>query len=894
MPRLLALTILSAMLTVTLPVAAMPEATFFVSPGGRDTWSGHLEGGNRSGSDGPFATLGRARDAIRALKTVGKYPAAGATIMLRGGIYELPAPFTLTPDDAGLSGAPVVYCAYPGEKPLISGGRQITGWKVSGNRWTVTLPDVAKGDWDFAQLFVNGERRSRPRLPRAGYYYIAGSAPSSPQGRQSWNDRFRFGGEELKPSWTNLSDVEILAFHCWSTSRLRLSAVDQQAGLATVAGGTFRQLNRGTRYLVENVKEALQPGEWYLDRKTGELIYWPLPGEKPSTTVVMAPRLDRVLEIKGDVAGRKWVDNVTFRGLTFAHGNWTTPATGNCIAQAEASMPAALFAEGARNCEFKQCGFTQMGGYALELGNGCQHDLIESCEFTDIGGGGIKIGPTRTDDQEVLASYNTVRDCLLAHLGRTHPAAVGIWVGYGHHITVEHNEVYDLYQCGISMGWSWGYGATPNHDNAINYNRVHDAPQLVLTDGGGIYTLGLQPNSQMRGNVLHDLVGLPWGVGIYLDEGSTGWTCEDNLVYSVTTHDFNVNGGRDNVARNNIFGPILDPAAPLMRSGRTEDFRSMTVENNLIYYKVGDLVDQLWPTKSCLLQSNLYWNAAGQPVKFRDKTFEQWQATGQDAGSIIADPLFVNPAKGDFRLKPGSPASKIGFKPFDTTKAGRLTRSGEPGKLLPRAFPVTLENPPEPPAVAFKQDFEGLPVGSKDPQAVTNESNDQATARITEEQAASGKRSLKFIDLPGQQHFYNPHVFYTPGYKSGIWKGSFDLRMEPGAMFSHDWRDSASPFNTGPSLQISADGTLTIGDKKLMTVLHSQWVHFAITCGLGDQATAKWSMVVTVAGRQPQAFSDLPCTPAFKSLTWYGFAATAEQAGVFYLDNVELEPVKTP
>ena len=891
--RTIASAALLLILTASAVLAAVaPQATFFTSPQGRDTWSGRLAAPNAAATDGPFATLDRARDAVRALKAAGKYPTTGATVMLRGGTYELKDPFALTAEDSGLPGAPVVYCAYPGEKPVVSAGQRIAGWKVSGGRWTVTLPQVARGEWDFAQLFVNGQRRSRPRLPREGYYYIAGSAPSSPQARQGLGDRFHFGDNELKASWSNLSDIEILAFHTWSTSRLRLAAVDEAGGVATVGGGTFRQLNRGTRYLVENVKEALRPGEWYLDRKSGELTYWPLPGEKPATTVFMAPRLSRVLEIKGDVAGKKWVENVTFSGLIFAHGNWTTPPHGNCISQAEATMPAAAYAEGARHCTFKQCVFTQMGDYALELGNGCQHNLIETCEFTDMGGGGVKIGPARTDDQDVLASYNTVRDCLLAHLGRMHPAAVGIWVGYGHHETVEHNEVYDLYYSGISMGWSWGYGATPNHDNAINYNRVHDAMQLVLTDGAGIYTLGLQPNSQMRGNVLYNLEGLPWAVGIYLDEGSTGWTCEDNLVYNVTTHDFNVNYGRDNVARNNIFGPIRDPAAPLMRCGRMEDFRSMTVENNLIYYKVGDLVDQLWPTKNCLLQSNLYCNAAGQPVKFRDKTFEQWQATGQDAGSIIADPLFVDPARGDFRLRPGSPAAKVGFKPFDYTEAGRLTRSNQHDKLFPRAFPVTLKNPPEPPAVPFKQDFEAVPVGAKDPQAVTNEDNAQATARVTEEQAAGGKRSLKFIDLPGGKHFYNPHVYYTPGYSSGVWKGSFDLRVEPGAVFSHDWRDNANPFNTGPSVQIAADGALTVAGKPLLTVPHSQWVHLAITCGLGNQANAKWSLTVTLPGQQPQTFADLPCTPAFKSLKWYGFVAMGEQAGVFYVDNVELEPVK--
>jgi hypothetical protein len=660
---------------------------FYVAVGGNDDAPGTQQQ--------PVATITQARDLVRAWNQTNN--TENITVWFAGGEYQLAASVVFGPEDGAKPEQTITYAAAPDAQPVFSGGRRITGWTVADGRWSVTLPEVANGGWNFAQLFVDGQRRARPRLPRDGYYYMTAAAPASPDHPQGLQDRFHFAGDDLKSTWNNLTDVEVLAFHEWSTSRLRLEDVNDAGGLAGVAGGTPHKLIRGTRYLVENVKEAQLPGEWYLDRKSGELTYLPLPGEDPEVTVVIAPRLDRLLEIKGDVGAKRWVGNLTFRGLGFTHSNWTTPPQGHCVPQAQSTLAAAVLAEGARDCAFKKCVFTRMGGFGLELGDGCQRDLIESCEFSDIGGGGIKIGRTRSDDEAVLSSYNTVRDCLVAHLGRMHPDAVGVWVGFGHHIVVENNEIYDLYYSGISMGWSWGYGATPNHDNVISYNRVHDAPQMVLTDGAGIYTLGLQPGSVMRGNVLYNLEGLPWAVGIYLDEGSSGWTCEDNLVYNVTTHDFNVNYGRDNIARNNIFGPIIDPGAPLLRCGRIEELRSMTVENNLIYFTVGDLVDEVWPTwpvRSCLLRNNLYWNAAGLPVKFRDKTWEQWQASGQDEGSIIADPLFVDPPNGDFRLKPGSPAMLVGFKPFDYSRAGRLTPQSEPAQLFPRAFPITIWNPP--------------------------------------------------------------------------------------------------------------------------------------------------------------------------------------------------------
>ena len=71
-----------------------------------------------------------------------------------------------------------------------------------------------------------------------------------------------------------------------------------------------------------------------------------------------------------------------------------------------------------------------------------------------------------------------------------------------------------------------------------------------------------------------------------------------------------------------------------------------------------------------VIDHNLYWDLSGKPVSFPGGALKDWQARGHDKHSLVADPLFANPKKGDFRLKPGSPAEKIGFKPFDYSAAG--------------------------------------------------------------------------------------------------------------------------------------------------------------------------------------------------------------------------------
>src|SRR6266480_359789 len=162
------LPLLLAMLIAVPALAADPAADFFVAANGNDNWSGKLAAPNAAGSDGPFATVTKAQEVAHA--------ATGArTIRVRGGTYVLDKPLSFTAADSNLTIA-----AYPNESPIFSGGQRITGWKKDAHGWwTVNLPEVKAWNWNFVQLFANGQRRSRPRLPREGYYTIAEASPPS-------------------------------------------------------------------------------------------------------------------------------------------------------------------------------------------------------------------------------------------------------------------------------------------------------------------------------------------------------------------------------------------------------------------------------------------------------------------------------------------------------------------------------------------------------------------------------------------------------------------------------------------------------------------------------------------------------------------------------------------
>ncbi len=447
---------------------------------------------------------------------------------------------------------------------------------------------------------------------------------------------------------------------------------------------------KGNRFLVENVLEELHnPGDWYLDNRSGELTYLPRKGELLRRLRFEAPRLQHLVQIQGDPATHRYVENVSFSGLSFKYANWNLPQTGRFFPQAEVDLGAAIEAVGWRNGDFTDCTVSSVGEYGLQLGGGCQKVVVSGCEFTDLGAGGVKIGETKQYDNEADAAHGiTVRNCLIAHGGRIHPAAIGVWIGQSAHNEVSHNDIYDLYYTGISVGWTWGYGKSEAHDNRIAYNHIRDIGQGVLSDMGGIYTLGVQPGTELIGNRIHDISSFSYGGwGIYPDEGSSHELIENNVVYRTKSGGYHQHYGQENIVRNNIIAFARE--AEVIRT-RAEDHLSFTFDHNIVYWKDAPLLGSNWTGNNYKLDDNIYWRTDGKPIDFAGMTLDQWHAKGQDLNSILADPLFEDPANGFFQLKPNSPALKLGFKPIDERQAGRLHTANvelDPPTPVP-AFPL--------------------------------------------------------------------------------------------------------------------------------------------------------------------------------------------------------------
>jgi len=505
--------------------AAATQATYYVSPGGSDS--------NPGTEAQPFATLAKARDVVR---TVNGSMTGDIVVYLRGGWYFLSAPLTFSQSDSGTNGYNVVYRAYPGEYPVISGGRQIAGWTLHDagkNIWKASSPGL-----DTRQLYVNCVRAIRARKGSG----LPGAAKTA-TGYTTTDTSMQ--------NWGNISDVEFV-YNAREGGTGGSKWTERRCGVESITGTTITMKqpawNNCTRddwqavtnpTDIENAYELLdQPGEWYLDRPAGVVYYIPRPGEDLQTARVIAPVLEVLVSGTGTLDTP--IHNIQFVGITFAHATWLRPSGNDGFPEIQANYcwgigwtPGNVVFRTARAIRFERCVFKHLGAIGLELVDGSQDCAVAGCVFTDISGNCIKIGktsdPTRSDTR-ARDSRNQVVNCYIHHAPCEYRGGVGVFAGYVSDLTVEHNEICWTPYSAVSVGWGWGTNSYARN-NQINYNDFHHWVER-LSDGGAIYSLSAQPDSAWHHNYGHDM---PWGAGSmergwYTDEGSAYIDIHHNVI----------------------------------------------------------------------------------------------------------------------------------------------------------------------------------------------------------------------------------------------------------------------------------------------------------------------------------------------------------------------------
>ncbi len=598
------------------------------------------------------------------------------TIAVDAGVYYLDRPL-LIPSSAG----PLTITAAQGQTVVLSGGIAIGNWGVdtfNGHAcWSAEVPAVRLGLWYFRELWVNRRRAIRARYPSHGYLH----AQITPIKEQTWNTGQNwFGFKPDKMPDVLPPDSEAIIGNRWAEAHLAGLTVDPANHVIRSQRMTPFQLENGDPYWLEGSREWLtEPGEFYLDRQAGKVYYLPRDGENLAKLEVVASRLTTLINVQGG-------SHVTFSGIAFSNTEWSfaepTPsgqitdrkADGLLVGgfgQADLGVPASVIVQHSHDCVFDHCTFEHIGNWGLELGTGCRQNRVEHCTFTDLGAGGLKIGdgdPKSAPTEQAFG--NVISDCRITDGGKQFASACGIWVGESYDNHIEHNEIANFFYTGLSMGWTWGYGKSLCRGNVVEANLVHDIGKKsdgdgpLLSDMGGIYTLGVQPGTVIRGNIFHDITARVYGGwGIYLDEGSSNITVEKNLVYRTTHGGFHQHYGRDNLVTNNIFA--LGRDVQIART-RAEATRSFTFTHNIVYWRTGVFTET--SPGGLSFDQNLYDCPDAVALRFGDRSWKFWQSAGRDRKSSLSSAGFV---PGDEAFIP-SPAAmqKIEFEPLDLRGAG--------------------------------------------------------------------------------------------------------------------------------------------------------------------------------------------------------------------------------
>ena len=359
-------------------------------------------------------------------------------------------------------------------------------------------------------------------------------------------------------------------------------------------------------------------------------------------------------------------------------------------------MQAAAFTKAALSFDFSEyislinCEIGHTGTYAVWFRQECHNNKVEHCYLADLGAGGIKIGePYFRSDNRKVTSHNVIHNNIITHVGRELPSGIGVAIFHSSNNQVTHNEISDLYYSGVSVGWVWGYNDSPDlwthHLNArgeaefyqaklkspavgniISYNHIHHIGWGELSDMGAVYTLGESEGTKVTNNVIHDVLSYDYGGwGLYTDEGSTGVEMSNNLVYRCKSGGFHQHYGKNNKIENNIFAFGHYYQAQYTRA---ESHLSFHFKHNIILQEQGETLAGAWEIGLLDIDSNLYWHLNGEP-KFGKYTFKEWKKL-KEPHSVYANPLFKASLSDDYTFLSTKAVRKIGFKPFDYSKAG--------------------------------------------------------------------------------------------------------------------------------------------------------------------------------------------------------------------------------
>lgn len=661
------------------------EIQIFVAPNGSDR--------NPGTQSRPFYSLERAKREIRSMGTLQK----DVTVFLRGGEYFLSDTLWLGRVDSGTNGHTVTYRAYPGEQPTLNGGTKVTGWEAyQGNIYRAYVGV----DKHFTALSENGERAELARTPNAGYNTLVN--PPGQSGNSSKKVGYFTAGDI--PAVADASNLQMFVWGggvngdiAWASDIIDVDSIDYAAHSVTLKSEAHYELGGGSRYFMRGAMEFLDsPGEFYMNNKDGYLYYYPKSLPIESQNIVM-PLEKNLIEVRGDDLG-KAAGNLSFVGLRFTNTDVGSHA---------------LYAKYVHDVTVDSCVINNVGGRGLYFHEQAEHCSVTNCHIYDVGASGIDFYGSGGG---YYSKNNVISNNLLHNTGIYDGGGGAISLWETGDSVISHNTIYDTPRFSICI-------SSPGEDSAstdyarnltIEYNDMWNA-NTDSQDSGVFYTWCASGGGNVvRNNNIHDSnIEFSFGYGLYLDDKSDGWQVENNLIHDLQK---NYNGaghlsgsvmikGIDPVIKNNIIANndnrVIDDGGSMLQTTRTDaafflqelnpglPTRNAHVLQNIVAYHTNPNIYRLSvpTTTTGLAESdyNLYYRTYTSTWSYDQYRFDGGNAHNPsdwatwiadyngkyDQHSIVdQDPLFMDMANGDYRLRYDSPAYQIGFTDFNMEDMG--------------------------------------------------------------------------------------------------------------------------------------------------------------------------------------------------------------------------------
>lgn len=563
-------------------------------------------------------------------------------IVLAAGTYRLDQPIVLSPT---LVGEGLTIESAKAGQAVLTGAVPLTPLDPIDGRWRYALPPNPEPLSRPRVIIVGGKLRTAARHPNVGYNRIEASAPDRRSG-------FRFREQDLPASLDlAIAPCDLVFLHDWSSSRLPIAQIDTGRTFLTTVGPigcradhfAMDHFEAHPRYFLEGHPAlADSAGEWFIDESDNELVI--VAGTEDQSPEVELPLLEQLIRSDSSAAP---IQSLRFIGVTFAGTRFPMPAGGLAAAQATMHEPrgedgirqtddrpmlsAAVHLDQPAGCSFSKCRFRAIGNTALCIGSRAVDCVVQDCTFDDIGGNAVNVGEDHQrkiegrnwyeSAPEQVPTNNRIAGCVLSRCGVVLPGSVAIWAALNKQLEISGNTISDCPYTGISLGWIWNDRPSPAAENDVHDNQITRVMQ-VLSDGGGVYTLGRQPGSRIASNSISNIplnAGRAESNGLFLDEGTTGFTIEDNEFRRIARSPLRFHQAGKNVVHSNRWELETDDTPPVRYNNTPEE--NIHVGTNTVLsrqkriYLIGNSLT--WDTRPPLLDDYVDWHVdCGKSLRF--------------------------------------------------------------------------------------------------------------------------------------------------------------------------------------------------------------------------------------------------------------------------------------